>query len=348
MRYGITLSNRGVVLGITTVPELLALAEAADASPRLSSVWVGDALFVDGKRRLDALTLLSAIAGRTRRVEIGPACMGSFALRDPRVFAYEWASLDVISGGRTILSVCSGGGSPAAWNAETEAMGIPAAERRQRVIENIAVLRHLWTTNGIPFDGKFLKFGPVTIEPKPLRSPCPIWLTTNAGRLGNAEEGSGGSNFALRRVGRLADGWMTDSVTPSGFRQSYDVVIEAGKAAGRNMDRFRNIVTAVLNIQDDPACAIRDAKQYLDLYYDANFTPERLHAWGPIGTPAQCAAWISKFENTGCQGFTFGLSTMGDTMSQLGRLTEEVLPLVSILSKPEIRPCVDEPALASC
>src|SRR4051812_18104677 len=105
MQFGITLANRGVLLGLTTVPKLFALTDAIEACPRLDSVWVGDALFVN--QRVDALTLLGAIAGRTSRVKLGPACMGSFALRDPRVFAYEWASLDLISGGRTILSVCS-------------------------------------------------------------------------------------------------------------------------------------------------------------------------------------------------------------------------------------------------
>jgi alkanesulfonate monooxygenase SsuD/methylene tetrahydromethanopterin reductase-like flavin-dependent oxidoreductase (luciferase family) len=87
MRFGITLSNRGVLLGLATVKQLLALVDAVEASPLLDSVWVGDALFIN--RRLDTFTLLSAIAGRTDRVLLGPACMGSFALRDPRVFAYE-------------------------------------------------------------------------------------------------------------------------------------------------------------------------------------------------------------------------------------------------------------------
>lgn len=214
MKFGITLSNRGILLGLTTVPKLLALADVVEASPLLDSVWVADALFVN--QRLDALTLLAAIAGRTSRVRLGPSCMGSFALRDPRVFAYEWASLDVISGGRTTLAVCSGGGAGPAWDAETAAMGVPPAERRKRMIENIAVPRHLWTTNDTPFEGTYLRFGPVTMEPKPLQSPCPIWLTTNAGRLGNTQAGAGGSDFALRRVGRVADGWMTHSVTPEG------------------------------------------------------------------------------------------------------------------------------------
>src|SRR5487761_2536547 len=201
MQFGITLANRGVLLGLTTVRELLALADAVEADPRFDSVWVGDALFVN--RRLDAFTLLAAIAGRTGRLLLGPACMGSFALRDPRVFAYEWASLDVLSGGRTRLSVCSGGGGGELWQAESAAMGVAPADRRKRMIENIAALRHLWTQDQAPFDGEFLRFRDITLEPQPLQSPCPIWLTTNAGRLANRRGDAGGSDFALRRVGRI-------------------------------------------------------------------------------------------------------------------------------------------------
>ena len=76
MNFGITLSNRGVLVGLCTPRDLLALADAVEASPALDSVWCGDALFVN--RRLDALTLLAAVAGRTERVLIGPACMTRF------------------------------------------------------------------------------------------------------------------------------------------------------------------------------------------------------------------------------------------------------------------------------
>ena len=103
MDFGITLSNRAVPLGLCSARDLLALADAIEACPALDSVWCGDALFVN--RRLDALTLLAAVAGRTERVLLGPACMGSFAPRNPLVFAYEWASLDVLSNGRTRLVV---------------------------------------------------------------------------------------------------------------------------------------------------------------------------------------------------------------------------------------------------
>ena len=66
MNFGITLSNRGVLVGLCSARDLLVLADAVEASPVMDSVWCGDALFVN--RRLDALTLLAAVAGRTERV----------------------------------------------------------------------------------------------------------------------------------------------------------------------------------------------------------------------------------------------------------------------------------------
>src|SRR5262249_24640561 len=81
----------------------------------------------------------------------GPGWMGSFALRNPLVFAYEWASLDVLSNGRTRLVVCAGGGAGPLWEAESAALNIAPGERRKRMIENIHVLRHLWTKDNQPF-----------------------------------------------------------------------------------------------------------------------------------------------------------------------------------------------------
>jgi hypothetical protein len=90
----------------------------------------------------------------------------------------------------------------------------------------------------------------------------------------------GASEFALRWVGRIEDGWMAHSVTPARFPRSLDVIREAGFAAGRDLSGFGNMVTAVVNIQDDAYAATVDARRYLDLYYGANYRAERLHAWG--------------------------------------------------------------------
>src|SRR5260221_9797860 len=132
MNFGITLSNRGIRVGLCSARDLLALADAVEACPAMDSVWCGDALFVN--RRLDALTLLAAVPGRTERVLLGPACMGSFALRNPLVFAYEWASLDVLSNGRTRLVAYAGGGPASPLHAQGEAPRLAAGERQSREV----------------------------------------------------------------------------------------------------------------------------------------------------------------------------------------------------------------------
>jgi alkanesulfonate monooxygenase SsuD/methylene tetrahydromethanopterin reductase-like flavin-dependent oxidoreductase (luciferase family) len=326
MKFGITLSNRGVLVGLCGPRDLLALADAVEASSAFDSIWCGDALFVN--RRLDALTLLAAVAGRTERVLLGPACMGSFALRNPLVFAYEWASLDVLSNGRTRLVACAGGGAGPLWEAETAALGIAPGERRRRMVENIAVLRHLWSRDGEPFTGEFVRFAGVTLEPKPMQSPCPIWLATNAERLSRGQANSGGSPLALTRVGRLADGWMTHSVSSDGFRSSWEFILSAGREHGRDMSAFDNVLYHHVNVNDDKEAALADSKRFLDLYYSADYGRERLESWLTYGPPRDCIDQIARFKASGCRRITFRLSTMGDPMRQLRRLTEEVLPFV--------------------
>ncbi len=327
MKFGITLSNRAVLLGLTRADDLLELAEAVDRIPEMDSIWCGDALFVN--RRLDALTLLAAVAGRTRRVLLGPACMGSFALRNPLVFAYEWASLDVISNGRTRLVACAGGGAGPLWEAESAALNIAPPDRRKRMIENIHVLRHLWTKDNEPFRGQFVNFSQVTLEPKPIQNPCPIWLATNAERLSTGQADSGGSEFALARVGKIADGWMTHSVSPQGFARSWDFILKVGRENGRDMSRFDNVLYHHININEDRDAGLADSKKFLDLYYSANYSKMRLESWLTYGSPKECIADIRRYKDTGCARMTFRLSTMNEPAHQLRRLAEEILPYVN-------------------
>ena len=83
-RFGLTLPNRGVIIGATTVEEMLKMGEWAD-SAGWDSVWVGDSIFA--KPRLDAIVLLGALAARTKRVRLGPACFASTPLRDALIQA---------------------------------------------------------------------------------------------------------------------------------------------------------------------------------------------------------------------------------------------------------------------
>jgi hypothetical protein len=132
VRFGLMRSNRGVLLGLTTPDELLAMGEMADATPVFEHIWVGDQIMA--KPRMESIVLMAGMAARTQRVKIGVACMASFPSRHPVVLAYQWASLDLLSHGRMILGACIG--VPESSNlarVEQVNMGITNAERAPRL-----------------------------------------------------------------------------------------------------------------------------------------------------------------------------------------------------------------------
>ena len=175
---------------------------------------------------------------------------------------------------------------------------------------------------------KFTKFVNVTLEPKPVQQPCPIWLATNAERLSKGQADSGGSEFALYRVGKIADGWMTHSVSPQGFQRSWEFILKVGRDNGRDMSGFDNILYHHINVNDDKEDALADSKRFLDLYYGADYSKERLEAWLTYGSPRECVEHLKTYKDSGCKRVTFRISTMRDSMAQFRRVVEEVLPYV--------------------
>ncbi|OLT09440.1 hypothetical protein BJF78_30720 [Pseudonocardia sp. CNS-139] len=142
---GLSLPNRGVLFGATTVREMLDLATEADRSGFFTSVWVGDGLI--SKPRLESVVSLSAIAAVTSTVRLGVCCLATFPLRHPVLFAAQWASLDVASDGRTQLAVCLGATTERSGQsvaAELRAMGVAGGERVARFEEGVEAVRALW------------------------------------------------------------------------------------------------------------------------------------------------------------------------------------------------------------
>ena len=81
VKWGISLPNRGALFGLTDVDELIETAKAAEHSGVFESVWFGDSLI--HKPRLEAITMLSAVATHTKKVRLGTICMASFPVRHP-------------------------------------------------------------------------------------------------------------------------------------------------------------------------------------------------------------------------------------------------------------------------
>src|SRR6185369_17907056 len=207
---GLIVANRAVVLGAVKVADLVDLTAQAERSGFFDAVWAGDSLLA--KPRLESVTLLSALAGVTTKLRLGVGCMATFVHRHPVMLAHQWASLDVLSGGRSLLAVCLGGPNEAsaAQAREHAAMSVKASERVGRLEEGIVVLRKLFAEDRVAHEGAFYQFDGVTIEPHPVQQPCPIWIASNPTGLtwkGGASASDAVVERSFRRVARYADGW---------------------------------------------------------------------------------------------------------------------------------------------
>src|SRR4030095_13968636 len=246
-RFGLSLPNRGVLFGATSVDELLALSETAEASGAFDSVWVGASLCA--KPRLESLVLLSAIAARTRRVRLGTCCLSTFPLRDPIFLGAPWGALHHLSNRPMILGAGVGGSLPREKaEAEFAPFKVKLADRGPRLEEGIAILRRLWTEEHVSYDGRFYQFHDLTLEPKPVQKPCPIWIATNPKPELTTPRVA---DRALRRVGLVADGWMTDNTPTARFRERWALIRQVARDANRPTERMEAALHLMVNINDD-------------------------------------------------------------------------------------------------
>jgi alkanesulfonate monooxygenase SsuD/methylene tetrahydromethanopterin reductase-like flavin-dependent oxidoreductase (luciferase family) len=322
VRFGLTLSNRGVLLGLTTPDELLEVAQMADAAGVFEHVWVGDQIM--SKPRLESISLLGGIAARTTRVKIGVACMASFPSRHPVLLAYQWASLDLLSHGRTILGACMG--VPESFNMariEQVNMGITNAERAPRLEEGIAILRKLWTEDRVTFDGRFYKLQDAFVEPKPVQNPPPIWV------IGTPSLRTSSPQIIernLRRVARLGDGWLTTAWPAADFAELRRSICAYAKDYGRSFDDLPCALYYNININDDRELAIQESQGFLEEYYTPiAFPRDRVEGWVACGTPEQCIQQLQTFIEAGATDILLRFPSW-DQKTQFKRCIEEVLP----------------------
>jgi len=317
--FGFTLPQRGVFFGVTTVDEMLRLAARADANPVFGSVWVGDSL--GAKPRPDSITLLGALAAATRRVRLGVGCMASFPVRDPLVFAYQWATLDLVSNGRTLLAACTGLVAGGASAREGVPFHVTDRERVDRLVENIEICRQLWSRDRVSYKGRFRSFDDVTLQPRPVQQPCPIWIASNPRPpLAGAR-----LERALSRVGQLADGWMTTRLAPGLARTNWLGIATALEREGRNAAAFPTMAYHNVNLNPDRQAALEETKRFLDAYYGPVFSPQMIEAWTAAGTAEQCISHLRELLAEGPKSVTLRITSWHQT-EQFERLVGELLP----------------------
>ncbi|MFZ0216307.1 MAG: LLM class flavin-dependent oxidoreductase [Candidatus Dormiibacterota bacterium] len=319
VRVSFTLPNRGVLFGVTTVDEMLELSEAADRSGLFDAIWVGDSLL--GKPRLESIALLAAVAARTRTVQLGPACLASYPLRDPVLLAYQWASLDQIAAGRTILVGCTGIVEQPGAQVEGELYGVAGRDRVRRLIEWTQILRRLWTEDDVTFEGEQYRFQHVTIEPKPAAKPHPpIWFANNA--YGEREK----VVRTLRRAARHADGWQTSVHAPEELRWRIPELKRLVAEAGKDPSAFPLSIYHNVNVNEDREHAVAESQRFLEIYYQPTKYPrEQVESWVAHGSPEEVVEHLLRLAELGATQITLRITSF-DQRGQFKRLTEEVLP----------------------
>ena len=162
----------------------------------------------------DPGSMLSFIAAKTTSLRLG-TYVYLLGLRHPFITARVFATLDWVSAGRAVI------GAGAGWlRSEWEALGIDPTTRGARLDEAIAVCRRLWTEKSVSHRGPHFPFAEVAFEPKPVQQTIPIYI-------------GGESDVALRRAGRLGDGWIGMGHTPESAAATVATITTYRREAGR-------------------------------------------------------------------------------------------------------------------
>jgi alkanesulfonate monooxygenase SsuD/methylene tetrahydromethanopterin reductase-like flavin-dependent oxidoreductase (luciferase family) len=211
---------------------LLDYCRRVDALP-FEDLWVIDHLLVSkgvyGVSWIDALTMLSAAAGVTERVGLGPAAL-VLPLRHPVTLAKEIASIHSLSGGRFRFGVAVG------WDpAEFDAVGVPLRERGKRTDEALVIVQRLLTEEHVTHEGRFWQFEDLTIYPRVPDTPD-LWVA--GGTLTHAPDTPDKPYIAPGVLNRIAkaDGWMARSSgsDPEDVRNDWLAVKDHLNTVGRD------------------------------------------------------------------------------------------------------------------
>ena len=312
MKIGILLPTREAAISrqFDIAPQL-DLADRAEAAG-FDSVWAGDSLLA--RPRFEPLTLLAAVAGRTRRVELGTAVLVA-PLRHPLLLAHAAATVDRIAQGRLILGVGFGSKTPLVER-EFEAAGAGFHQRAGRMRELMDLCRLLWQGEPVTFQGRYWNLSEATLLPTPHRpGGPPFWV-------------GGSGPTSLRIAGRHADGYFPHSATPEGMATAWQTVRQAAPAgAARSLALY-----ATVNITGDRAAGQKELEDFIERYYNAPYASMAQRQNCFAGTAEDCAAWLAPFLNQGVDHLVLRLATY-DQASQFTQVVSQLLPRLR-----EIRP----------
>jgi len=300
-----------VGIGISTFPfsSPKAFWEWVDVceGSRLDSIWQTDRL-ASKEPFLESMSAMAALAGATERVKFGMNAV-VVTFRDPLVLAKQCASVDYLSGGR-LLPVFGVGSERAP---EFSGTGRELAGRGRLANEALEIMSRLWTEESVTFEGEFFRYKDVSLAPKPLQKPLPLWI-------------GGSSQAAVRRTARLGTGWLAGTQTAEEVARVIPAIREALVETGRQIDddHYGASIAFRFGDPDDPLVQKIGAARSRAA---GGTDPRQLIAVGDAETVAER---FREYIRAGASKFVAIPLARGDAdlLDQTRRLVEELVPLV--------------------
>jgi probable F420-dependent oxidoreductase len=254
----------------------------------------------------EPVVTMAAVAARTRRLKFGPSVLIA-PFRSPVILARELAMIDHLSHGRMLPAV----GVGVEHDREFRAAGVPFKERARRTDEAIRIMRACWSGEEVTFTGEFWQLDRVTVLPRPVQEPMPIWI-------------GGNSEAAMRRTARLGDGWIPSFITPEQLRIGVEKTLVLAVEAGREvpLDHFGALFYYCLDA--DPAAAASLAAPFVPRGRVDEDSLARCTAFGPADLVRER---LEEYVRGGASKFILRPMCPPDrVLEQIERLASEVVP----------------------
>ncbi len=285
-----------------------------------SSVWATQHYLADPFQYLHPLAVLSRIVPESGDMRIGTA-ITLMALGNPVDLAEELATLDIISGGR--LTVGAGLGYR---DVEFDAFGVPPQGRLRRFLDNLDVVRRLWTEDEVTFSNDAVKLEGVRPVLRPVQRPHPpLWL-------------AGHTDQALRRTARMGFPWIAAAAHVDRDYLHQQVATYRAACAESGVDEPRIQVLQEIYVGESEESAVEDVRAALTVKYDA------YRAWGQDQVLPPSQSFDAEFDKLR-QG-RFILGDAASCRAQLADLIHHVAP-ENILLRPQWPGMPHEQVMAS-
>lgn len=272
------------------------------------SGWTQEQVLGPGPN-LGPIELMTYAAACSERLRLGCAVFVS-PLHSPVHFAKSLATLDQLSRGRLEVGIGTGG-----RGRMFSAFSVDPDRLVSRFTEGLNLMKELWTSPKVTFDGQFWQLADATMEPKPFQKPHPpVWF-------------GGRHPAALRRAVRHGDGFFgAGSSTTADFAEQAGIVRAELAATGRDPGSFRLAKRVYVVVDDDAAQAAKQAVAGLTLIYGDRGGPDRESA-AVFGTPEDCVRGVREVAEAGAELILF--TPLLNPAEQMERLAAEVMPHIS-------------------